>query len=98
MEPGPPPLITGEEILLIYNGADDKLVYSTAWVLFGKKDPTKVLARAESPVFSPERQWEKVGQVPNVVSVEGLAREGKQGLFYYGGADKNIGVGRALAR
>lgn len=98
VEPGPPPVITGEGILLIYNGADDKLVYSTGWVLFDKKNPTKVLARAESPVFSPERQWEKVGQVPNVVFVEGLAREGKQWLFYYGGADKNVGVVRALAR
>jgi predicted GH43/DUF377 family glycosyl hydrolase len=98
VEPGPTPVVTGDGILLIYNGADDKLVYSTGWVLFDKKDPTKVLARAESPIFSPEREWEKVGQVPNVVFVEGLVREGKQWLFYYGGADKNIGVVRALAR
>jgi len=98
VEPGPAPVITSDGILLIYNGADDKLVYSTGWVLFDKKDPTKVLARAESPVFSPEREWEKVGQVPNVVFVEGLVREGKQWLFYYGGADKNVGVVRAFAR
>jgi predicted GH43/DUF377 family glycosyl hydrolase len=92
VEPGPPPMITADGILLIYNGADDKLVYSTGWVLFDKNDPTRVLARADKPIFQPEEQWEKVGQVPNVVFVEGLVREGKRWLFYYGGADKHIGV------
>ena len=59
-EPGPPPIVIPEGILLIYNGADDKLVYSTGWVLFDKNDPTKVLARSEKPAFSPEKEWEKV--------------------------------------
>src|SRR5207302_10541330 len=60
VEPGPPPIMTPEGILLIYNGADDKSLYSTGWVLFDKKDPTRVLARAEQPVFAPEKEWEKV--------------------------------------
>jgi len=29
LEPGPPPLLTSKGIVLIYNGADDKLVYRT---------------------------------------------------------------------
>jgi len=95
VEPGPPPIITPQGILLIYNGADDKLVYSTGWVLFDKKDPTKVLARSEEPVFAPEKEWEKVGQVPNVAFVEGMVRDGNRWLFYYGAADKNIGVATA---
>ena len=98
VEPGPPPVVTPEGIFLIYNGADDKLVYSTGWVLFDKKDPTKVLARADKPVFLPELEWEKIGQVPNVVFVEGLVREAKRWLFYYGGADKHVGVATAPAR
>jgi predicted GH43/DUF377 family glycosyl hydrolase len=96
VEPGPPPIITPQGIFLIYNGADDKLVYSTGWVLFDKKDPTKVLARSEVPVFAPEKVWEKVGQVPNVVFVEGMVRDGNRWFFYYGGADKNVGVATAL--
>ena len=95
VEPGPPPIITPQGIFLIYNGADDKLVYSTGWVLFDKNDPTKVLARAEQPVFAPEKEWEKVGQVPNVVFVEGMVRDGDRWLFYYGAADKNVGVASA---
>jgi beta-1,2-mannosidase len=98
VEPGPPPVLTSEGIFLIYNGADDKNVYSTGWVLFDKNDPTKVLARAEEPIFSPGPEWEKVGQVPNVVFVEGLVRDGARWLFYYGGADKNVGVATAPAR
>lgn len=98
VEPGPAPVITSDGILLIYNGADDKLVYSTGWVMFDRSDPTKVLARAAAPIFSPERKWEKVGQVPNVVFVEGLVHEGNRWLFYYGGADKNVGVAKAFTR
>ena len=98
VEPGPPPVMTKDGILLIYNGADDKLVYRTGWALFDKKDPRKLLARSEQPIFVPEHDWEKIGQVPNVVFVEGLVREGKRWLFYYGGADKYIGVAEAESR
>lgn len=98
VEPGPAPIIIPQGILLIYNGADDNLVYRTGWALFDKNDPTKVLARAEQPIFEPVESWEKTGQVPNVVFVEGLVREGSRWLFYYGGADKNVGVAGADAR
>jgi predicted GH43/DUF377 family glycosyl hydrolase len=97
VEPGPAPIITAQGIFLIYNGADDKQVYSTGWVLFDKADPTRVLARSEGPVFAPEKEWEKLGQVPNVVFVEGMVRDGNRWLFYYGGADKDIGVATAPA-
>lgn len=95
VEPGPAPVITQAGIFLIYNGADDKLVYQTGWALFDRKDPGKVLARSEEPIFRPELEWEKAGQVPNVVFVEGLVHEGSNWLFYYGGADKYVGVARA---
>lgn len=98
VEPGPAPLITNNGIFLIYNGADDKNVYRTGWVQFDKNDPTKVLARAEVPIFEPVYDWEKNGQVPNVVFVEGLVRDGNRWLFYYGGADKYIGVASAAVR
>ncbi len=95
VEPGPAPFMTEKGIFLIYNGADDKSVYRTGWVVFDKNDPTKVLARANEPVFGPGPEWEKTGQVPNVVFVEGLVRDGKRWLFYYGGADKYVGLASA---
>ena len=98
VEPGPPPLMTPQGILLIYNGADDGLVYRTGWALFDAKDPTRVLARSDTPIFTPDRPWELMGQVPNVVFVEGLVREGPRWLFYYGAADTRVGVAEATSR
>jgi predicted GH43/DUF377 family glycosyl hydrolase len=98
VEPGPPPVMTPEGILLVYNGADDRLVYRTGWALFDREDPTRVLARSDRPIFEPERGWELAGQVPNVVFVEGLVGDGDHWLFYYGAADKHIGVASARAR
>ncbi|MBS1993745.1 MAG: family 43 glycosylhydrolase [Cyanobacteria bacterium SZAS LIN-3] len=92
VEPGPAPLLTDDGILLIYNGADDKLVYRTGWVLFDKKDPTRVIARSETPIFVPEKKWEVEGQVPNVVFVEGLTQDGKTLKLYYGAGDTSTGV------
>jgi beta-1,2-mannosidase len=95
VEPGPPPILTETGIVLIYNGADDKLVYRTGVAVFDRKDPRRLLSRTDEAIFAPEKEWEKVGQVPNVVFVEGMARRGSRWLFYYGGADKYIGVAEA---
>ena len=92
VEPGPPPIVTKDGIVLVYNAADDKLVYRTAVAVFDRSDPRKLLRRSDQPVFFPEKDWEKVGQVPNVVFVEGMVRQGNRYLFYYGAADKYIGV------
>jgi len=96
VEPGPPPVMLPEGIFLVYNGADDRLVYRTGWALFDHNDPTRVIARSDVPIFEPQRDWERAGQVPNVVFGEGLVREGRRWLFYYGGADKHVGVAEAV--
>lgn len=95
VEPGPAPLLTLERIVLIYNGADDNLVYRTGIAVFDRKDPRKVISRSDQPVFAPKMDWEKIGQVPNVVFVEGMVHMGDRYLFYYGGADKYVGVAEA---
>ena len=94
-EPGPAPIVTPKGIVLIYNGADDKLVYRTGVAMFDRNDPRVLIGRTNTPIFAPDKQWEKVGQVPNVVFVEGMVRRGKRYLFYYGGADANVGVAEA---
>ena len=83
---------TERGIVLVYNGADDKLVYRPGVAVFDRHDPRKLLSRSDEPIFAPEKDWEKVGQVPNVIFVEGMARQGGRWLFYYGGADKYVGV------
>jgi predicted GH43/DUF377 family glycosyl hydrolase len=61
--------------------------------------PEPLIRRSRPPpcrsVFAPEKEWEKVGQVPNVVFVEGMVRWDGKFLFYYGGADKFVGVAEA---
>jgi predicted GH43/DUF377 family glycosyl hydrolase len=95
VEPGPPPIVTKDGIVVFYNGADDNLVYRTAIAVFDRKDPRKLIWRSEQPIFVPEKDWEKVGQVPNVVFVEGMVKQRGRYLFYYGAADKYIGVAEA---
>ena len=95
VEPGPPPILTPSGIVLIYNGADDSHVYRTGVAIFDRKNPRKVLSRTGDPIFAPEMEWEKAGQVPNVVFVEGVVKQGNRFLFYYGGADKYVGVAEA---
>lgn len=94
-EPGPAPIVTRNGIVLVYNGADDKLVYRTGLAIFDRKDPRRLLWRSDQPIFQPEKDWEKVGQVPNVVFVEGVVKRDGRYLFYYGAADKYIGVAEA---
>jgi beta-1,2-mannosidase len=92
VEPGPPPIVTRDRIILIYNGADEKLVYRTAIAIFDRKDPTKLISRSDEPVFVPAMDWEQTGQVPDVVFVEGMAEKNGRPLYYYGAADKYVGV------
>jgi predicted GH43/DUF377 family glycosyl hydrolase len=99
MEPGPPPILTRAGILLLYNGADEHLVYGPAWALFDRKDPTRLLARADAPFMLPKLAWEQSGIVPNVIFLEGAVRhrarhagaEQMEWTGYYGAADKYIG-------
>jgi beta-1,2-mannosidase len=104
VEPGPPPILTPYGIVLVYNGADDHLVYRTGIAIFNPRDPRKLISRTDEPVFAPERDWEKIGQVPNVVFVEGMvpvkngedvAGQMDEFLFFYGAADKYIGAADA---
>jgi predicted GH43/DUF377 family glycosyl hydrolase len=94
-EPGPAPIVTPGGIVLIYNGADDKLDYRTGVAIFDRNDPRKLLWRSDAPIFSSEKEWERVGQVPNVVFVEGMVQQKDRYLFYYGGADKYVDVAEA---
>lgn len=92
VEPGPTPLITRDGILLLYNGADQNLVYSAGQALFDPKNPRKLLARSKRPFLQPEDSLARHGQVPNVVFIEGLAKLKNRWFLYFGMGDSGIGV------
>ncbi|TVQ68091.1 MAG: glycosidase [Balneolaceae bacterium] len=92
IEPGPTPLITDQGILMLYNSADDDLVYRTGQALFDINDPTRLLKRSDHFFLEPDLEMEVDGQIPNVVFIEGLAKLGDTWFLYYGMGDSGIGV------
>ncbi len=92
VEPGPSPILTAKGILLLYNGANNELVYNSGQVLFDKGDPTKVIARSDTSFLQPDSHLERHGQIPNVVFIEGMVNYKHSWYLYYGMGDSGIGV------
>jgi predicted GH43/DUF377 family glycosyl hydrolase len=92
IEPGPPPIVIDQGILLIYNGWNNDITYKVGAVLFSKDDPTRVLERLDQPILEPTEGWEKAGQISNVVFASGLAQHEGVWYLYYGGADKCLNL------
>ncbi len=93
---GCPPIETKYGWLLIYHGAEETdhgIVYSAcAAALLDLDDPGKVIARLPYALFSPELEWERRGEVNNVVFPTGTALFGDTLFIYYGAADERIAV------
>jgi len=79
--------------LAIYHGVDADLNYRLGAVLLDRDDPTKVLARSEEPILSPELPYERTGLFPDVVFTCGhvpLDADGRRIRIYYGAADSCV--------
>ncbi len=87
---GPPPIKTDKGWLLIYHGVDQNHIYRAGAVILDLEDPFKILARTKEPIFSPEMEYEKEGDVPNVVFPTGLVEKDGLLYLYYGAADKTV--------
>lgn len=85
---GPPPIKTEAGWLLIYHGVDPNHVYRARAALLDLEEPWKVIARTPEPILEPEEEYEREGDVPNVVFPEGTAVVGDQLFVFYGAADK----------
>jgi len=75
----------------VQNGGG-KLTYHACAALLDLDNPQKVISRLHYPLFSPEKNWEKVGVVNNVVFPSGAVVRGDLLYIYYGGADEAIGA------
>ncbi len=88
-----PPIKTKQGWVLLYHGvSDEDHFYRVGAILLDLKDPTKIIARLNEPIFEPETLYEKVGQIPNVVFPCGAVHIKDKIFIYYGGADEVIGV------
>ena len=87
-----PPIKTREGWVMLYHGMSEDRVYRVGAVLLDLKNPVKILARTIYPIFEPEAQYEREGQVPNVVFPCGNVLLGSELYVYYGGGDSVVGV------
>ena len=92
---GCPPIETKEGWLLIYHSVQlttNGYIYHAAAALLDLKNPKKLIAKLKRPLFSPQEEYEKKGNVNNVVFPTGSARFNDELYIYYGAADSCTAV------
>ena len=102
VEAGPPPLLTENGIVVLYNAGNSQQVgvknlgnrvYTGGQALFDASEPWKLLDRTADPFIQPELPFEKSGQYPEGTTfLEGLVYFKGKWLLYYGTADSMVGV------
>ncbi|MFO8008696.1 MAG: glycoside hydrolase family 130 protein [Candidatus Brocadiia bacterium] len=97
---GPVPIETDEGWLLIYHGVITKcngFIYSVGAALLDLDRPWEVLYRTRPYLLSPLADYERVGNVPNVVFPCAATVDEASGelALYYGGADTCVCVAYA---
>jgi predicted GH43/DUF377 family glycosyl hydrolase len=107
-ECGPPAIISGEGVVLYYNGknsdednADPALprgTYSVGRVIFDYNDLVTVISRTDSCLLKPDLPHELTGQYKSgTVFSEGLVFFKDKWFLYYGTADSFVGLATAAA-
>ena len=98
-----PPIETSEGWLVIYHGVRQTAsgsIYRLGLALFDLQELEHCLARSTEWVFGPEENYERRGDVDNVVFPCGytLAPDGDTIHLYYGVADTNIALATGSVR
>jgi beta-1,2-mannobiose phosphorylase / 1,2-beta-oligomannan phosphorylase len=92
---GPPPLRTEHGWLLIYHGVKETVsgnIYRVGLALTDLDEPTRVLKRLPGWILSPRTDYERIGDVPNVVFPCGAIHDPETDdvRLYYGAADTSV--------
>jgi predicted GH43/DUF377 family glycosyl hydrolase len=99
----PPPIETTRGWLVLYHGVRHTAagaLYRLGLALFDLEEPQKCLLRGESWIFGPEAEYERRGDVRDVVFPCGytLGGDGDAINLYYGAADSCIALARGSVR
>ncbi len=99
---GTTPVETKYGWLVLYYGAKDTSagpIYRLGAVILDKAEPTKVVGRAGIPILSPRENYERIGDVPNIVFATGMlvSDSGKLKIFY-GAANSCICIGETTVK
>lgn len=68
------------------------LIYHAGAALLDLKKPETEIGRLKNPLFSPTHEWEKEGDINDVVFPEGASIQGNKLKIYYGCSDSRIGI------
>ncbi|MFO7446238.1 MAG: glycoside hydrolase family 130 protein [Ignavibacteriaceae bacterium] len=89
-----PPVKTDEGWLFLYHGVRGfgiSNLYKIGVMLLDLNEPWKIAGKSVEPILSPEEDYERVGDVGNVVFTNGWIIEGNGDVkIYYSGADSNV--------
>jgi predicted GH43/DUF377 family glycosyl hydrolase len=99
----PPPIETPNGWLMIYHGVrrtPSSSIYRLGLALFSLEQPDKCLIRGDSWMFAPEADYERHGDVQDVVFPCGytVAADGDTINLYYGAADSSIALAHGSIR
>ena len=94
---GPPPLLTDYGWLVMYHGVRTTAsgsIYRLGLALLDRNDPSRILVRGNEWIFGPDTDYERSGDVPDVVFPCGwiLEDDGRTIRLYYGAADTTVCV------
>ena len=89
---GTPPIKTPWGWLLFYQAmhGHEQHKYKTGAMLLDTTDPTKVIARAPTPVLEPEAHYETDGAKQNIVYASGATVHDDKLTVYYGASDNFV--------
>ncbi len=91
IEVGAQPVKTKHGWLIFYsyiqNYFSGQPLFTVEAVLLDLKDPRKIIGRTDMPVMVPERYYERMGLVKNIVFPSGAIIKNDQIYLYYGAAD-----------
>ncbi len=94
-----PPIETEKGWLEIYHGVkvtSGGPIYRLGTLLLDLEDPSVVIGRSSIPILSPREDYERIGDIGNVVfSCGAIVEDDGEVKIYYGAADTSICLGTA---
>lgn len=89
-----PPIKTKDGWLMLYHGVRGfgiSYLYKVGAMLLDLNEPWKVIGKTKEPFLFPEHDYERIGDVSNVIFTNGwIIEENGDIKIYYSGADTNI--------
>ena len=94
---GATPMEIEQGWLVLYYGVKDTSagpIYRIGAVILNKQEPTEIVGRTNIPILSPRENYERIGDIPNLVFPTGALADNDGNLkIFYGAANSCICVG-----